>query len=242
MAVEYLAVTQRRRRIARFVVPLLLAAVVAAVMIVILDAHRGAGTHPRANSPAHAHARHVRAFWTVRPGDTLAQIAAQTGLTLNRLEALNPNVDPNGLLPGERLKLVRHPPPPPKARPKPLGPLFWIVQPGQSFGSIAAATGISLTTLLGLNPRLRAVALQPGNRIKLRQGAPLGELLWGSRGAALAGYVARGGAKRCSAPGPRSPREGARRDRALLIGGNRSADRPLSCRAWIYNSQTRSRW
>ena len=183
---EYLAATQRRRRIARFVVPLLFAAVVAAVMIVILDAHRSAGAHPRASSPAHVHARHVRAFWTVRPGDTLAQIAAQTGLTLNRLEALNPDVDPNGLLPGERLKLVRHPPPPPKARPKPLGPLFWIVQPGQSFGSIAAATGISLTTLQSLNPRLRAAALQPGNRIKLRQGAPLGELLWGSRGAALA--------------------------------------------------------
>jgi LysM repeat protein len=128
----------------------------------------------------------VRAFWTVRPGDTLAQIAARAGLTLNRLEALNPNVDPNGLLPGERLKLVRHPPPPPKARPKPLGPLFWIVQPGQSFGSIAAATGISLTMLQGLNPRLWTVALQPGNRIKLRRGAPLGELLWGSRGAALA--------------------------------------------------------
>jgi LysM repeat protein len=184
--VEYLAATQRRRRIARFVAPLLLAAVVAAVMIVILDAHGSAGAHLRANSPAHADARHVRAFWTVRPGDTLAQIAARAGLTLNRLEALNPNVDPNGLLPGERLKLVRHPPPPPKARPKPLGPLFWIVQPGQSFGSIAAATGISLTTLQGLNPRLWTVALQPGNRIKLRRGAPLGELLWGSRGAALA--------------------------------------------------------
>ena len=165
-----------------------------------------------------------------------------TGLTLNRLEALNPDVDPNGLLPGERLKLVRHPPPPPKARPKPLGPLFWIVQPGQSFGSIAAATGISLTTLQDLNPRLRAAALQPGNRIKLRQGAPLGELLWGSRGARARGSVARGGSKRRNAPGPRSPHEGARRDRALLIGGNRSAGRPLSCRAWIYNSQTRSRW
>ena len=112
---EYLAATQRRRRIARFVVPLLFAAVVAAVMIVILDAHRSAGAHPRASSPAHVHARHVRAFWTVRPGNTLAQIAAQTGLTLNRLEVLNPDVDPNGLLPGERLKLVGIP----RRRPRP---------------------------------------------------------------------------------------------------------------------------
>ena len=186
LAVQYLAANQQRGRIARYLAPALLAAVLAAVGVVVLNAPGSSTTHPRAGRPAHSSVRHLRPFWTVRPGDTLAQIAQQTGLTVNQLQALNPNADPNSLLPGERLNLWRHPPLPRKARRKPLGPLFWTVRSGQSFGSIAAATGISLATLQQLNPRLHAAALQPGNRVRLRHGAPLGQLLWGPRGAALA--------------------------------------------------------
>jgi LysM repeat protein len=161
-------------------------AVLAAVVVVVLNAPGGSGRHPRAGGSAQLGVGHLRPFWTVRPGDTLAQIAVHTGLTINQLEVLNPNVDPNSLLPGERLNLWRHPPPPGKPRPRPLGPLFWTVRSGQSFGSIAAATGVNLSMLEHLNPRLRAAALQPGNRVRLRHGAPLGELLWGPQGVALA--------------------------------------------------------
>ena len=183
---EYLAATQRRGRIARYLAPVLLAAVLVAVGAVVLNAPGSPASHPRSGRSAHSSVRHLRPFLTVRPGDTLGQIALQTGLTISQLEALNPRADPNSLLPGERLNLWRHPPPPRKARRKPLGPLFWIVGSGQSFGSIAAATGIDLATLQQLNPRLHAAALQPGDRVRLRHGAPLGELLWGPRGAALA--------------------------------------------------------
>ena len=186
MALQYPAAKQRRGRITRLLAPALLVAVLVAVWVVIRDAPGTSATHPRSGKAAHTNVRHLRPFWTVRPGNTLAQIAQQTGLTINHLEALNPNADPNSLLPGERLNLWRHPPPPRKPRRKPLGPLFWTVQSGQSFGSIAATTGIDLATLQHLNPRLRAAALQPGDRVTLRHGAPLGELLWGPRGAALA--------------------------------------------------------
>jgi LysM repeat protein len=186
LAVQYPAAKQRRGRITRLLAPALLVAVVVAVWVVVRDAPGSFATHPRSGKAAHSDVRHLRPVWTVRPGDTLAQIAQQTGLTINRLEVLNPKADPNSLLPGERLNLWRHPPSLRKPRRKPLGPLFWTVRSGQSFGSIAATTGIDLATLQHLNPRLRAAALQPGDRVRLRHGAPLGELLWGRRGEALA--------------------------------------------------------
>jgi LysM repeat protein len=104
----------------------------------------------------------------VRPGDTLAQISANTGLSVALLEAYNPSVNPLALSPGERLNLWQHPPQPAKPKPKPPGPMFWDVQSGQSFGSIAASTGIAITTLEQLNPNLKPSSLQPGDRVRLR--------------------------------------------------------------------------
>jgi LysM repeat protein len=42
------------------------------------------------------------------------------------------------------------------------------VRSGQSFGSIAAHTGVNPTKLEALNPRLKPTTLQPGDRIRLR--------------------------------------------------------------------------
>jgi LysM repeat protein len=101
----------------------------------------------------------------VHPGDTYAQISMKTGLSIDQLEAFNRNVDPLSLRPGQRLSLWPHPPPP---RPKPPGPQFWTVRRGDSFGLIAAKTGINLTRLEQLNPRLKPDALQPGDQVRLR--------------------------------------------------------------------------
>lgn len=101
----------------------------------------------------------------MRPGDTLTKISDKTGLSIARLEAYNPTTDPQNLIPGQRLNLWAHPPVP---RPKPPGPRFWTVKAGESFGSIAARTGISLATLEQLNPRLKPATLQPGDRVRLR--------------------------------------------------------------------------
>jgi LysM repeat protein len=46
-----------------------------------------------------------RRTYVVRSGDTLAKIAAQTGVPIDRLLAINPSVDPHALVTGQRIKL-----------------------------------------------------------------------------------------------------------------------------------------
>jgi LysM repeat protein len=141
----------------------MLAAVAAAVALVILNPPRSTGGHPPARPQATL--PRVPPYWFVRPGDTYAEISAKTGLTVAELQAFNPDVDPYTLIPDERLNLWRYPP---KPRPKPPGPMYWTVRPGQSFGSIAADTGINIITLEQLNARLKPASLQPGDRVRLR--------------------------------------------------------------------------
>jgi LysM repeat protein len=44
-------------------------------------------------------------FYVVQPGDTLTAIAEETGVSLERIQDLNPNLDPQILNSGERLRL-----------------------------------------------------------------------------------------------------------------------------------------
>jgi hypothetical protein len=46
-----------------------------------------------------------RRSYSVRSGDTLASIAQRTGVEIERLLELNPSVDPQGLVTGQRIKL-----------------------------------------------------------------------------------------------------------------------------------------
>ncbi len=145
---------------------LVVVAVACAVLVVSLPG--SSGPRSRGSVATHASGPSVPPYWTVHPGDTYSLISEKTGLTVAQLEAFNPNTDPMSLVPGERLNLWAHPPAP---RPKPLGPLFWTVRSGQSFGSIADQTAISIVTLEALNPRLHAANLQPGDQVRLRPGS-----------------------------------------------------------------------
>jgi len=163
--VQSATATQPPGRRRRYLAPLALAILLAAVVVVVVS---GPGRSSKDSSSAHsAHAarRNLPPYWTVRPGDTYAEIAQKTGLTIAQLEAFNPNTGPDTLVAGQRLNLWAHPP---KPRPPPPPPRFWTVRPGQSFGSIAAATGVNLATAERLNPGLNPVALQPGVRLRLR--------------------------------------------------------------------------
>ena len=60
----------------------------------------GATGAPRPGGPAPA-----RGTYTVRSGDTLAGIARKTGISAERLQELNPTVDPQALVSGQKLKL-----------------------------------------------------------------------------------------------------------------------------------------
>jgi LysM repeat protein len=173
---QIVAPIRPRGRRSHWVAPVVLLVVAAAVALVITSAPGGGASHPRSERRAHHARRHGRrraSYWTVRPGDTLAQISAKTGVSVGRLEADNPNTDPQTLAIGERLRLRAHPPPPTvrPANPKPPGALFWTVRPGQSYGSIAAATGINLARLEKLNPKLPPIKVQPGDQIQLRSAA-----------------------------------------------------------------------
>ena len=46
-----------------------------------------------------------RRTYTVRSGDTLSSIALKTGVSLQRIQALNPNLDSQALQTGQRVKL-----------------------------------------------------------------------------------------------------------------------------------------
>jgi len=104
-------------------------------------------------------------YWAVKRGDTYDRIARKTGLSVSDLETFNPYVDPSTIQPGQRLKLRLKVP---KPKPKPLGPKYFTVRSGDSYGSIAAKTGKSITRLQQLNRKLKATALQPGDRVRLR--------------------------------------------------------------------------
>lgn len=126
------------------------------------------GSEPGADDAVVAESanRELPDYWTVKSGQTYSKIASRTGLTVDRLENLNPQIDPSTLTPGQRLKLRDDIPAP---RAKPLGPRYRTARTGESFGSIAADTGKSIATLRRLNPKIKPSELQPGDHVRLRR-------------------------------------------------------------------------
>lgn len=100
---------------ARFLAPLALVAVTVALLMVISSGDGGqGGEEPATNSRPAATAtaspskpRRKRKVYVVKPGDTPSQIAEETGVTLEQLEEANPDLDPQLLAPGQRIKLPR---------------------------------------------------------------------------------------------------------------------------------------
>jgi LysM repeat protein len=101
-----------RKLAARLVAPVALAAPILGGYLIV---HHYAVTHH--SHPSHSHAtktgtkptgKFARArYYTVRAGDNLTRIAARTGLTIERLQQLNPRINPNALQTGQRLRLRR---------------------------------------------------------------------------------------------------------------------------------------
>jgi hypothetical protein len=108
-----------RRSPARYLAPLALVAVCAALFAVVSsttgNGDGGSATEDRpAASPSNGEngsparrRRRTRRFYTVRAGDTPSAIAERTGVPLAELERLNPELDPQQLSPGQRLRLRR---------------------------------------------------------------------------------------------------------------------------------------
>jgi LysM repeat protein len=101
---------------ARFLAPLALAGCVVALLAVVVGSESGddsggsARTASQAKTaPARAKQRTRRAprrsTYTVKTGDTLAGIAEKTDVSIARLQELNPELDPQALVSGQKIKL-----------------------------------------------------------------------------------------------------------------------------------------
>jgi LysM repeat protein len=103
---------------ARFLAPLALVAFGVALVVVVnhgtpdrKSSQNGQPARPASSAGAatrggHKRKHHPRTY-VVKPGDTPSGIAEKTGVSLDLLLELNPNLDPQTLTPGERLKLRR---------------------------------------------------------------------------------------------------------------------------------------
>ena len=94
----------------RFLAPgALLAAIVAVLVVVSAGGDEEESTAPssatRTSRTTAAEPR--RTFYRVRAGDSLAAIASRFGVTVERLAELNPEIDPQVLQAGQRLRLRR---------------------------------------------------------------------------------------------------------------------------------------
>lgn len=110
-----------RRSPARYLAPLAVVAFLLALMMVLSSSGDGGGeaspaasataeptaTPDSSSEPSDNRRRSTRRTYTVRPGDTPSAIAERTGVPLEQLEALNPDIDPQQLSPGQRLRLRR---------------------------------------------------------------------------------------------------------------------------------------
>jgi LysM repeat protein len=67
--------------------------------------HPAAARHPVKHPNAKVHVARAKRVYVVRAGDTLGAIAARTGVSLDKLIALNPKVSPTALFIGEKLNL-----------------------------------------------------------------------------------------------------------------------------------------
>ncbi len=107
-----------RRSPARLLAPLALIAVSIALFAVLSgggptdEREAGSGAAPvstttseDSGSDAKKRKPGGRRTYTVKPGDTPSGIAEKTGVTVEKLLDLNPDLDPQSLVPGTRLKL-----------------------------------------------------------------------------------------------------------------------------------------
>lgn len=104
-------------------------------------------------APANTSSVQSCGYWyTVQPGDSWSRLSARTGISIAALQAANPShIHPhNWLYVGHTLWIPCGGPPPPPP-PPPCG-YWYTVQPGDSWSSLSARTGISIAALQAANP------------------------------------------------------------------------------------------
>jgi LysM repeat protein len=110
---------QGRLSFARLLAPLALIAVTVAVLMIVLgsgvvgDENSSESAGPRdlpaatdrGGTQSKKKKKRASASYTIKANDTLSAIADKTGITVERLQELNPELDPQGLVAGQKIKL-----------------------------------------------------------------------------------------------------------------------------------------
>ena len=100
----------------RFLAPIALAAFTVALYTVVKDARDPVGksssdtpartsSTPSKQSAEKSSAKRKRRVYTVKKGDTASAIAEKTGVSIETMQKLNKNFDPQTLSPGQRIRL-----------------------------------------------------------------------------------------------------------------------------------------
>lgn len=99
------------RNPARLAAPLALLAALVAVVVVVQASRSSSpssvpsATRPAITQPVRRDRPKTPRAYVVKPGDTLTVIADKTGVSLDEIQRLNPQIDANALQTGQRLKL-----------------------------------------------------------------------------------------------------------------------------------------
>ena len=103
---------RRRRSAARLIAPLALVLSAVAVLVVI---NASTGSKESGSEPARTTStttestttskQRVRPSYTVKLNDTLERISEKTGVSVAVIESLNPDLDPQNLIVGQKIKL-----------------------------------------------------------------------------------------------------------------------------------------
>jgi LysM repeat protein len=106
---------QPRHSPARLLAPLALAVCTVAFLFILFSSgssdnnssgQRASDTTSTSKRQTTTRRRRARkSSYTVKTGDTLGGIAAKTGVTVEKLQELNPQLDPQALVSGQKIKL-----------------------------------------------------------------------------------------------------------------------------------------